>query len=90
MASRTGAWAHSETVFVAREGSSFEARPPVDKFVGILPEINLPETCALPVLARLALFEVELARRQRGRHERRRAGPDAPFAGLPSGRGPIF
>jgi len=47
----------------------------VDKFVGILPEINLPETSARKVLATLAAFEVELARRQGGRHERRRAGP---------------
>jgi len=47
----------------------------VDKFVGILPEINLPETSPLKVLATLAAFEVELARRQGGQHERRRAGP---------------
>ena len=47
----------------------------VDKFVGILPEINLPETSVRKVLATLAAFEVELARRQGGRHERRRAGP---------------
>jgi hypothetical protein len=52
----------------------------VDKFVGILPEINLPATCVRKVLATLAAFEVELARRQGGRHERRRAGPIRRFA----------
>jgi hypothetical protein len=51
----------------------------VDKFVGILPEINLPETCARKVLATLAAFEVELARRQ---GVGTRDGVQAPYAAL--------
>ncbi len=67
--------AHSQPTFGTPESSSFRSAQLVDKFVGILPEINVPETCVFEVLARLAAFEVELARRDRGRHERRRADP---------------
>jgi hypothetical protein len=35
----------------------------------------LPETCVQIVLTTIALFEVELARREGGTHERRHAGP---------------
>jgi len=51
----------------------------VDKFVGILPEINLSETSPLKVLATLAAFEVELARRQGAST---RDGVQAPYAAL--------
>ena len=49
----------------------------MDKFVGILPEINLPETSVQVVLTSIPLFEVELARREGAST---RDGVQAPYA----------
>jgi len=78
-ASRTKVCSHSDMVLDVLASSPFRTRTLVDKFVGILPEINLRETCARKVLATLAAFEVELARREGAGT---RDGVQAPYAVL--------